>query len=397
LLVLLATGFAGPAAAADDPQGFLYGQVTTESGKTYQGRLRWADEEAFWGDHFNGSKDELPYADDVPRGRGQRERIKIFGITVGVRGFEHGGRQLIARFGDIRQIDVHRGDRATLTMKNGTKIEVDGGSNDLGATVVVWDDSIGKIELEWERIETIEFLPTPASLAVDVRRLYGTVSTDAGDFTGFVQWDKQECLSTDKLDGDTSDGRLSIDMGQIRSIERRSRSSSRVVLRDGRELVLDGTNDVDDDNRGIFVDDPRYGRVEVSWDSFDRLEVQDPGNSGPAYGEFAPGKPLHGTVTDVDGKTHRGRLVYDIDESQTWEILNGKRRDVAYNIPFALIRSIEPRGHDASRVVLRSGEELELEGQADVGDGNAGILVFPNEGDEPTYLEWDQVSRVELD
>ena len=48
-------------------QGFLYGRVTTDGGATYEGRLRFGgDEEAFWGNYFNGVKDENPWAAHVP-------------------------------------------------------------------------------------------------------------------------------------------------------------------------------------------------------------------------------------------------------------------------------------------------------------------------------------------
>jgi hypothetical protein len=40
---------------AKTQSGFLYGRITTVGGTTYEGRLRWGvDEEAFWGDYFNG-------------------------------------------------------------------------------------------------------------------------------------------------------------------------------------------------------------------------------------------------------------------------------------------------------------------------------------------------------
>lgn len=46
-----------------DEAGFLYGRVSAYDGATYQGRLRWGgDEEAFWGDYFNGTRDENPLA-----------------------------------------------------------------------------------------------------------------------------------------------------------------------------------------------------------------------------------------------------------------------------------------------------------------------------------------------
>ncbi len=70
-------------AAAAHPS-FLYGRVTTHGGATYEGRLRWGgDEEAFWGDYFNGSKDENPWVAHVPLERLPRESrpIEILGSS----------------------------------------------------------------------------------------------------------------------------------------------------------------------------------------------------------------------------------------------------------------------------------------------------------------------------
>ncbi len=47
-------------------------------------------------------------------------------------------------------------------------------------------------------------------------------------------------------------------------------------------------------------------------------------------------------------------------------------------------------------MILKSGEELVLEDSADVGDGNDGILVLPEEG-EPVYVEWDDVDRIDFE
>jgi hypothetical protein len=107
-----------------------------------------------------------------------------------------------------------------------------------------------------------------------------------GDFTGFVQWDREECVGADKLDGDAGDSRLSLRFDSIRSIARRSRDSSLVTLLNGREIVLSGTNDVNQDNRGVYVDDQRYGRVLVSWDAFERLAPHGRGD-GDKHGSGA--------------------------------------------------------------------------------------------------------------
>lgn len=389
---------ADPALAASGTEGFLYGEVETRSGNTYVGRLRWGKEEAFWGDHFNSSKENRPFAEDAPGDHRRREGIEIFGVEIGVRWSDHdGGRQFIAPFGSLEKLEISGREEFVATMKGGTEIELDGGSNDVGATVRVWDDSLGEIGIDWDEIDRVVFRPTPADLDVDgVHRLYGIVRTDdERTFTGWIQWDKDECLSTDELDGKTRDGNLAIEFGRIRSIERRSRSSSRVTLLDGRELVLDGTNDVNDDNRGIFVEDPRWGRVLVNWDAFDRIDFEIPKSSGPAYSDYPPGEPLRGTVEIRRGEKHSGRIVWDLDEEETWELLNGEWRDVEYSIPFWMIAAIEPRGHSSSRVILRNGEEIELEDSADVDDGNAGIAIVDD--GRTTYLEWDDLERVQFE
>lgn len=396
---LLSTLGAAPPLHAQDTGGFLYGTVTARSGTEYEGRLRWGSQESFWGDLFNSSKTELPWRDEVPeQDRSRENTINLFGFELSWWEDDYdSGRQLIARFGDIDRIEVTGRNDAILVMKSGTRVEVEGGSDDLGSDteITVWDASLGSVELEWRDIETIRFAPAPRDLPVDAHRLYGVVHTEDGEFRGFVQWDQDECLSTDELDGDTRDGDLSIPMGNLRTIERRSRGSSRVVLRDGRELVLDGSNDVDSSNRGIFVEDERFGRVLVSWDAFERVELQEPPGSGPGYESFAPGRQLRGTVTTRGGRQHTGRLVWDVDEEETWELIGGEWRGIEYYIPFALVASVTPTGSDRSRVELTTGETVELEDSADVGEGNAGIVVV-NEGRKPVYVPWDDVERVEF-
>lgn len=398
LMLAFALAAAGALPSHAGSQGFIYGTITTDRGTTYKGRMRWnGDEEAFWGDIFNSTKEDRPYLDEIPRNhRRRRNPIKIFGVTIGVSWDDESSRQFVTRFGDIRSIEVRHGDEATMTMKSGTRYRVDGGSNDIGRTILVWDDQIGEIKVDWDRIDTITFMPAPPDLAVAAHRLQGEVYTEAGVFRGFVQWDHEECLSTDELDGDTDDGEVSIPMGNIRTIARRSRGSSRVTLRDGRTMVLDNSNDVDSSIRGIFVEDPRFGRVSVSWDAFDHVEFSDARDSGPAYADFPAGRPLRGAVTDERGRTHRGRIIYDMDESETWEFLNGSYRDVEYYVLFERIASIEPRGDDASRITLRTGQTIELEDAADVDDGNAGVMVVPAEG-EPIYIAWEDLKRISFD
>lgn len=383
---------------AVDARGFLHGTVETRSGKQYTGLLRWGNEEAFWDDLFNSAKKDLPYMELRSREEERRE-FSIFGITIGYRwDGRSSGRQFVARFGDIEEIRPGRGGRAEVLMKSGTTYLIDGGSNDLGGTIVVLDGILGKVEVSWKRIERIAFSPTPAAVRAPATRLYGKLVTEDDTFEGWIQWDSQECLSTDKLDGKSEDGKLSIEMGNIRAIERDSRRSAYVELKDGRRLLLRGTNDVNNSIRGIFVEDERYGRVKVSWDVFDRVDFMDTVKSGKGYDEYPPGLSLKGTVTDRSDGTHTGPLVFDLDEMESWEILHADRYGVEYHIPFDRIRSIEPDRRDGSKVTLKNGIELEFEEGHDVTERNAGVAILAA-GDEDSqhYLPWEEARRIEFE
>jgi hypothetical protein len=368
--------------------------------------LRWGTEEAFWEDLFHSSKEELPWQDEIHFSdrrsdrRGKRSTLRILGKFMKIEydddDWNDPSRVFIARFGDIDEITATGDNHATLLMKSGTRIDVSGYANDVSDAIHVNDDTLGEFDLHWDRIETIEFMPAPRGADPGETRLYGKAETHSGDFEGFIQWDKQECLGSDLLDGDTRDGDVSIRMDRITSIERRGRNSSIVELKDGRTLRLRDSNDVDSDNRGIMVEDPRYGRLTIPWDEFDRLTFSDPPGSGRGYDDFPPTGKLKGAVTDVDGDTYRGRLVIDLDEEESWEILNGSYRDITFDIPLINVKAIEPRRHDESLVILRSGEEILLEDGQDVSDKNDGVLIFTN-GDDPVYLDWRDVERIEFE
>jgi hypothetical protein len=393
-----------PAAEETVHPDFLYGRVSAVGGAIYEGRLRWGGgQEAFWGDYFNGFKEKNPWSAYVSPERLPKESraIKIFGFETPIRRERPVSftRPFVARFGDIARIEAHGRD-VRVTLKSGTVFNLDRfGASDFDDGVRVWDRR-GVVTLDSLKISTIELLPAARPDAVP-NRLHGTVHTRQGDFTGFIQWDREECVGTDKLDGQTAEGRLSLPFDTIRSIARHSRDSVLATLLDGRQVVLSDTREVGRENRGIFVDDPRYGRVLVSWDAFERVDFS-PGGNGPAYGDFPPGRPLTGSVTTRSGRRLAGRLVYDLDEGETTETLDAPSQGVDYTIPLGLIASIVPPGRDErdarrARVTLQNGEELRLEADGDLGERNGGMLIFVEGRQHPEYVPWPEVGQIDLD
>jgi len=391
------------AAPVQAHQGFIYGLVTEVDGTIYEGRLRWGgDEEAFWGDYFNGAKEENPWLAYVsPESLEERRPIEIFGIEIAHRNSRLDTvRPFMARFGDIARIEA-RGRKLSVTLKSGTVFNLDRfGADDLADGLRVWDTRRGVVDLDEWGIRSIELLPT-SHLSTAPDRLRGTVRTRHGNFTGFIQWNREEGVATDELDGHSSKGELSIRFDTIRSIAKNSANGSLVTLLDGREIVLSGTRETGLDHRGLYVDDPRYGRVLISWEAFERVDFS-PGGDSPAFEDFPPGQPLTGTVTTNAGHRLTGRLVYDLDESETTETLDAPYQDVNYTIPFGMIASVElpgSRGRDiqAARVILHGGEELQLARQGDLGDRNAGMLVFVDDRTHPEYLHWAEIKKIDFD
>ncbi|RMF75922.1 MAG: hypothetical protein D6738_02615 [Acidobacteria bacterium] len=393
-----------PAAPADQ-QGFLYGRITRTDGTVVEGRLRFGgSEEAFWNDWFNGTKAGNPWAARVPREQlEERRMIRLFGIE-----FPFGTRRrdldrpFMSRFGDIARIEA--GARTIrVTRRSGTVIALDRfGADDLADGVRVWIPGQDTVDIgEWS-IRSIEFEPT-RQLDAAPQRLRGTVRTHAGTFSGFVQWNRSQRVGSDELRGRTAaGGQRTIRFDAIHSIERVGDDASRVTLHDGSEIVLAGARDVGEGHRGVSVDDERYGRVLVSWDTFERIDFAPAADSGPGYDDFPPGRPLAGSVTTRDGRRLAGRLVFDLDESETTDTLDAPSGGVQFTIPFALVASIvlPEDDEDAStfvRVMLHSGEALGLERRGDLGEANAGLLVFPGEGQEPTYVPWQELARLDLD
>jgi hypothetical protein len=371
--------------------GTIYGRIVTEAGAVHAGLLRWGgDEEALWSNYFNGAKSENPWVVYAPR---EHKAIRVLGRELfGWDREPYASRPFMARFGDIARIEL-RGRDIQVILKNGTSFHVARyGADDMNDGVRVWDDSGRFVNVSEWGISTIEFLPTPERRTTG-SPLYGTVHTRTESFTGLIQWDRRACMSLDEFKGIGSDGETSLRFEAIRSITRRADDSSLITLTDGREMTLFGPGSIA--RNGIYVDDPRYGRVLVSSEAFERVAFL-PVSASPSYDEYKPGRPLAGEITTRAGRRISGRLVFDLDESETTETLDAPRNGIDYMIPFSMITSIATGVSSArlAEVTLSSGEVLHLERSGDLGSSNGGMLVFIDGSARPVYVSWADVERI---
>jgi hypothetical protein len=145
--------------ASEGHQGFLYGCLTTNDDATYEGRLRFGgDEEAFWGNYFNGSKDKNPWVAHVPPEQlKERQLLKIFGLEIAhwERQIDV-GRPFMARFGDIARIEANGRD-LQVTLKSGTVFHLDRfAADDFADGIRVWDDMHGVVDFDKDFLSDIK-------------------------------------------------------------------------------------------------------------------------------------------------------------------------------------------------------------------------------------------------
>jgi hypothetical protein len=419
-----------PTCALAQGAGRIWGRVETRDGKVLEGFIRWDRNEGSWVDLLNGSKHvSLESVDfrvwndgadsaEVPPDRVidvQGFRISWPDALEGFPGWVASG----VRFGHIRRLVPEGRDSVRLVLKSGQEVALTGGATDLGPEVrkiVVEAPGRREADLEWSDLAAIDFGPAPQGARPQGERIHGTVRDRRGDaYTGFIGWDRDKILTTDELVGQGARGERKIPFGRISSVEKTGQGVL-VVTSDGDTVELTGSEDVTARNDGIDVSDPDLGAVELGWGDFESVRVRPP---QPAGGDdaFDGGRPLRGTVVTLAGRELAGRIRFDADEASSWEVLDGIRDHVRFDIEFGDIARIVPlrlvtggggerAGADAgrgrirgARVTLNDGRVVELEGSNDVDEGNKGVMILGDEaGPRPWILvRWQDVKELRLD
>jgi hypothetical protein len=385
---------------------YLYGNITTVDGDVYRGAIRWGNEEVFLTDLFNAEKEENPYLKYLPGRKENFKKKKDIKTKIRSR-FELNlneerknestkyDRKFQCRFGDIKSLSVTGRESVSLELKNGKYINLKGGSNDVGTKVWIIDQEFGLLKIDWDRIDVLHFEKAPEKTENFGEPIYGKLTTTKGEFTGFIQWDHDERLLSDKLDGRGRDGELSILFSKIKSIEK-TETGSRVSLFSNRDFELTGENDVNEYNRGIVVSIPNVGRVDFPWSHFLSLEIYPcPFNQDQCFSEFGESKRLRGIVHTKKGESVQGIIVYDLDEAMDSEMLNGLNDELEFALPFRNIQDIKPMAYNYCLVELKNGMNLYLGDQSDVSDKNAGVIVFIKEGEHRVF-RWLEIDSIKF-
>ncbi len=367
----------------------VYGTIHTVDNQEISGYLTWGKEPVYWIDLFKAVKPSNPFAAYFPAGNSTWfYNNGHYSSTPPIHLF-------CCRFGDIKSIELTGQNRIELEIRDGNSIALNKGNEpSIGQTLTLLTAQREYLTIRWERISRIEFTTPPASFTPENHRpITGIVKTPQGIFKGFITWDKDEKTEESSLEGTSIHGRISIAFREIRKITK-MREGCRVILQNGEEKNLWGSNDVNSQNRGILINMPHIGLVTVPWSRFEEFEACDLSEINTlSYTDFGQPARLFGEIIPKSDPSVSGILAYDLDETMNFEMLNGKNDYLTYDIPFRYIRSIEPKNYKYAYITLTNGSALSLGESADVSEGNSGTLVF-QEGDEVVYVPWQNIKSV---
>ena len=217
-----------PPGAEPPAQRRLYGTLYTRSGMEFTGFVSWDVDEILDSDVLDGEE------------RGRDREIPFRRIASIQRAGSSGAR-----------VTLDNGDEITLRDSN----DVDDGNRGIGIS----DPGLGYVTVDWDAFRRMEFHQPEDHGAgyADFSGgtyLWGTVVTeDDQRLTGYIRWDNDEEATWEFLNGQHQDVEFSVEFGRIEGIRRLGGWGAEVRLLDGRVFELEGSNDVDDTNKGIYV------------------------------------------------------------------------------------------------------------------------------------------------
>lgn len=228
--------FAAPPPGPAPPSARLYGTVEDQGGRSFTGFVGWDRYEILESHVLDGFWEDAP------------------GLAIP---WESDRLSRSISFSEIRAVE-RSPCGPTVTLKSGKVVPLCSEPWQDPGPIRVSDPALGLVEVEWDALQSLRFEPPPPTPGYDAfdggHPLHGTVVTREGEeVTGRIRWDADEEWSWELLQGSSDDVDFSIEFGNVAHIQRDTTEGAHVSLRDGRSFHLTDGNDVDRDNRGIFI------------------------------------------------------------------------------------------------------------------------------------------------
>jgi len=385
-------------------QGYIYGDIVLKNKKVYTGQISWGSGQRLWSDIFWVAKQELPnlkylneyQLDDLPQEPSESALDWQF-MNLWKDKYPARKTEALCRFGDISRIHVTGKNIAQVYFKNGFKYRVivdEDAPGNLAKELWVLGDK-NSYKIPWDQISSINFKPTPNFLSLlKGNPLYGTMMTSAGTLSGYIEFGKNKSRDIRYLKGRTKEGEnLQIMFKHIRRLEKRDNEMI-VKLLSGKIITLAYIEDFTSGNENIVVMHPSFGKVTVKWKAFRSLSFEKI-DENTGYEHYPTAKKIYGVALTKDKKIFKGNSVFDMDEEFDFELLEGSKDGISYQIPFRFISRIIPFNVYYSKVVLKNNKTLLLGHHNDVTARNWGMMVW-QANSKFQYIPWGNLTELRI-
>lgn len=383
-------------------RNYLYGKVLTKDSTVFEGYIQIGKRSFLWGDFFYLNKLDNPYSEFIPESKRNIVNHRVSGENGSVRIINRNlnslsVHELTIRFGYLTSIEFLNNRYIRLGVKNDNYINVRSSYSHRDLDIVIINEELGKVKMNASQISEIQFFKAPKyNDSIIPKPLFGKVVTKKGDFSGFVWWDNDECNDESILNGMFDSKDVSVYFKNIKSIVSNYDSSDITTLL-GTRVTLSGSNDVNYENRGIFVNMPNVGKVKINWNDFISVEFnRDLEHVGLSYDDYKEAERLKGSILTKENERVEGVIVYDLDEAMNVECLNGNNGKMEYTIPLMYVKKIIPKGYKYSEIELKNGAKLFLGNSSDVDYKNDGVLIFEKENNYK-YFYWYEIKEISFE
>ena len=386
--------------SGQDDEGLLYGEIRMKNGRSYTGHIRWGKDKVMWNDLLYAEKEMNPVryflsGEEVARLElvPERKRYNWSFVDLWDPEFTEDEHALKVAFGYISYLDYSEKDEISVGLKDGIRLVVTD-DEDMDDDLIIYMQDGKQKELEARDLRSIRFIQTPSRLGnKHGAPIYGTVMTGNNEFSGYLIWDGECCL-TDYLHGRENRNKRPERhaYSTIRSIEKLDRAFL-VTFKNGKEKKLCCTGNLNTGSLDVIVKDPAFGQAEIPAREIDKVLFRDPQMKAPVYKSYQPVSRIQGRILTHDNRSVRGQIIYDLDEAFDCELLDGESNDIEYRIPFNIIKRIEPVDDEHSRVMLSGGRSLLLTDHMDVSRKNSGCLVETTRN-QYIYIPWKEIREI---
>ncbi|PWJ42783.1 hypothetical protein [Sediminitomix flava] len=282
----------------------------------------------------------------------------------------------IIQWGHIKRIEVHE-DLCSIFLKNGNNhfVKLDASQQLILSTK--WGDQV----MSFQNVESIDFERPPKKIyPSDKLNYHGTVFTKHGVFEGNLEF----LTSSENLYWLDED---------VQAIEV---DHTGMVLIDGSQNKR-SRKTIDLNSVSLEVKNYNWGILEIPFSEIKSIQMENGlDDLGGHFERYKSERGIFATVLTKNGTKFSGYTVYDLNKTESIEVLRGVDEKMLYQIPIQKISKIEPNNFKFTVVELKSGRKLMLGQSPDVSISNQGLLLYKDRKLEKgqQYIQWSDIDVI---